>query len=98
MRAAAFARYAWTLWTILFVAADSCAIVLAMIPWGGGSLLKLAPCVPWEYVDFAGDMGWLLPPGEVGGVGSLPFKSTEMSAGGAGEGWAPEGSLQEGLG
>jgi hypothetical protein len=48
LRAAAFARYAWTLWTILFVAADSCAIVFAMMPWGGGSLLKLAPCVPWE--------------------------------------------------
>lgn len=43
-------------------------------------------------------MGWWLPPGEVGGVGPLPFKSTEMSAGGAGDGWAPEGSLQEGLG
>lgn len=28
----------------------------------------------------------------------MPFKSTEMSAGGAGDGWAPEGSLQEGLG
>ena len=47
-RAAAFARYVWTLLIILFVAADIFAIVFAMMPWGGGSRLKLAPCVPCE--------------------------------------------------
>ena len=38
----------------------------------------------------------MAPPGDMGGVAPLPFKSTETSAGGVGA--PPAGSLHEGLG